>query len=174
LIGVLSPYGGGVMVQAAVEVAGYNSTYAALTEEIAKGVKFSRRVAPPIVKQLENHIRGKLLTYLSSYSSSGSSSGGYSTGGGFSTKTEIFLCTNGQFSYRGRDSMSFDTGGGFGGSHSRNNALGTWRVNAYQGQPVLELRHRNGAKQGFRLSCRNRKTYLDGKRYFVTPNSLCP
>ncbi len=174
IVGVLSPYGGGVLVQAAVEEAGYNSTCAALTEEIAKGVKFSRRVAPPIVKQLENHIRGKLLTYLSTYSSSGSSSGGYSTGGGFSTKTEIFLCTNGQFSYRGRDSMSFDTGGGFGGSHSRDNALGTWRVYAYQGRPVLELRDRNGAKREFRLSHRNRKTYLNGKRYFVTPNSLCP
>ena len=174
IVGVLSPYGGGVMVQAAVEEAGYNSTYAALTEEIARGVKFSRRVAPPIVKQLENRIRGKLLTYLSSYSSSGSSSGGYSTGGGFSTKSEIFLCTNGQFSYRGQDSMSFDTGGGFGGSHNRKNALGTWRVYSYQGQPVLELRHRNGAKQEFRLSSRNRKTYLNGKRYFVTPNSLCP
>ena len=47
IVGVLSPYGGGVMVQAAVEEAGYNSIYAALTEEIARGVKFSRRVAPP-------------------------------------------------------------------------------------------------------------------------------
>jgi hypothetical protein len=70
--------------------------------------------------------------------------------------------------------MSFDTGGGFGGSHSRDNALGTWRVYAYQGRPVLELRNRNGAKREFHLSHRNRKTYLNGKRYFVTPNSLCP
>ena len=65
--------------------------------------------------------------------------------------------------------MSFDSGGGFGSSHDSGQGAGKWSVIVNgQGQDVLQLSFYNGQVYEYVLSYEDKKTFLNGRRYFRT------
>lgn len=122
----------------------------------------------PLVQQWVSHLRGKKLTYIDSYSSS--DAGGY---GGYSSRWEAYVCSDGTFHYRGSSSLTVDAGA-YGAAGGGDSFSGTWRVIEHGGQPVLHYRRQDGGEEWARLSMRGGATYLDDMRVYVTAdNNVC-
>lgn len=163
VIDLLSPFGGGMTIIAAVESASYTKPYREAVEHIARSVVFVEPDIPPAVTQWQQSLNNCRLTYMSSYSSSGYG-GSY---GGYSDQIEIDLCPGGYFNYNDQSSMSADGGMGTSGySHSQKSGAGTWDVVSRGGQPVLKLTFHQGEVREYQLSLDAGKTYLNGDRYF--------
>jgi hypothetical protein len=183
IIGVVNSYGSGVSIITAASPDLYSETHKNLAQELALSLSFSKPetpTAPPpsaataSVNWKERFSNAK-LTYMDSYYSSGSSYGGYSTGGGYSTSREIHLCSEGYFRYKSSDYMSVDTGGAFGSSSGGNTGDGSWQITYdSQGNPFLVLKFRTGETYEYSLTYEDKKTYLNGDRYFVTYASSGP
>lgn len=112
-----------------------------------------------------NHLRGKLLSRMSSYTSG--------TAGGYSSNERMVLYPNGQFEYYSASSVSvqadgpvYSAGGSSGGQGTRR---GTWRIVTGQGTSFLALVYEGSTKEEYsELDYRDNKTYIDGERVFVT------
>lgn len=115
----------------------------------------------PLAQAWLQKLNGKKLTLLSSYNSGGG-------GGGMSSKTEIYLLTNGTFQARSESSVSVYVEGANGGSSGVKRAAGTWRIYAKNGQTILETKYENGQIESSLLEDRNGQTFVNGKRWFVT------
>ena len=110
-------------------------------------------------------LAGKKATQMSSYSSG--------SAGGYSSRTDVHLCANGQFALSGNSSVSVDVGGAYGYSGGDSQGAGTWRI-ITQGQLVgIELRYANGGVEQHRLDYQDGATYVDGERWYVTPSEAC-
>lgn len=106
---------------------------------------------------------------MDSYSSSGPSYDGYSTGGGYSSETQIHLCAQGYFKFKSSSSVSIATGGAFGSSSGNKKGDGSWEITGNaQGQAVLKLNFNNGQVHEYILTYEDNKTFLNGERYFFT------
>lgn len=169
VVSVLSPYGGGATVIAAVEAGSFSEAYAGYAEALAASIRFTEPPAPPAGDDWAQKLRGSRLTYLYSYYSGG-------TGGsyvGASEETVIDLCSAGHFFYSGSHSLAADggTGGsygvsGYGGGSQQGH--GQWEVVAQEGQPTLVLHFHDGTTRSYELSEEGGKTFLDGERFFRT------
>lgn len=115
----------------------------------------------PLAQQWVQRLSGQKLTYLSSYNSGGGA-------GGYSAKTVIVLGADGRFSFSSNSSVSVDVGGASGNSGGVQAGEGRWRIYAHGNQAVLELNFSTGHARQYRLSYEDRKTFLNGQRYFVT------
>ena len=112
-----------------------------------------------------NHLRGKLLSRLSSYTSG--------TAGGYSSNERMLLYPNGQFEYYSASSVSvqadgpvYSAGGSSGGQGTRR---GTWRIVTGQGTSFLALVYEGSMQEEYtELDFRDNKTFIDGSRVFVT------
>ena len=110
-------------------------------------------------------LAGKKATQMSSYSSG--------SAGGYSSRTDVHLCPNGQFALGGNSSVSVDVGGAYGYSGGDSQGSGTWRV-ITQGQLVgIEFRYANGGVEQHRLDYQEGATYVDGERWYITPSEAC-
>jgi hypothetical protein len=110
-------------------------------------------------------LAGKKATQMSSYSSG--------SAGGYSSRTDVHLCANGQFALSGNSSVSVDVGGAYGYGGGNDQGSGTWRI-ITQGQLVgIELRYGNGAVEQHRLDYQDGATYVDGERWYITPSESC-
>jgi len=109
------------------------------------------------------------LTYMNSYYSSGGSYGGYSTGGGYSDKEIIDLCSQGYFKFYSSSSMSMDTGGAFANSNSRDKGAGSWKI---VNKNILQLSFHNGETKQYVLTSEEGKTMLNGYRYYCTYGTI--
>lgn len=110
-------------------------------------------------------LAGKKATQMSSYSSG--------SAGGYSSRTDVHLCANGQFALSGNSSVSVDVGGAYGYSGGDSQGSGTWRI-ITQGQLAgIELRYANGGVEQFRLDYQDGATYVNGDRWYVTPSEAC-
>lgn len=108
---------------------------------------------------------GKKATKMSSYSSG--------SAGGYSSRTDVHLCANGQFAMSGSSLVSVDVGDAGGYSGGNTGGQGTWRI-ITQGSVVgIELRYANGQAEQHRLDYQDDKTYIDGERWFITPSEAC-
>ncbi len=114
----------------------------------------------PLAQTWLQKLNGKKLTALSSYNGGG--------GGGMSSKTEIYLRTNGTFQVRSESSVSVYVEGANGGSSGVKRAAGTWRIYARNAQAILETKYENGQIESSLLEDRNGQTFVNGKRWFVT------
>jgi len=160
----LNPYGQGVTVMAITDPPNYSERYRDLALEIIRSLKFAQPKESPATKEWKETLKGAKLTYMSSYTSSG-----YDSFGGYSAKTEILLCSNGQFSFYSSSSVAVDTGGAFGNSSGQNQGQGTWNVASDgTGTPLLNLNYTNGQVSSYKITYSDGKTYLDGERYFRT------
>lgn len=169
-ISLLSPYGGGITILAAVEQATYSTSFARYVESIAQTVVFSKPEIPPVAEQWRQQLANCRLTYLWSYYSGGGSDGAYAGG---SQQTVIDLCAQGFFRYSDHNQMAVDGGNAFGAGASgfgggSNQGNGTWKITARGAQPVLVLAFHDGRVQEYRLSQQDGKTFLDDKRFFRT------
>ena len=169
VVSLINPYGTGATILATTTKDQYTDKYKQLALQVAKSIQFSKPVLPDAVKEWSETLKNARLTYMDSYFSSGASYGGYSTGGGYSDKEEIDLCAQGYFNHSSSSSLSIDTGGAFGNSSGSSQGAGTWKVIANgQGQPVLQLEFYNGEIYEYVITYEDKKTYLNGKRYFRT------
>lgn len=174
IVGLVNPNGNGVTIMAATEPAKYNAEYRKLALAVANSTRFSTPEKPPIVDEWKQTLRDTQLTYMDSYYSSGSSYDGYSTGGGYSSKIKIDLCAAGHFTHSSRSSVSIDTGGAYGSSAGRGGGHGSWDVvGGAQGQAVLVLNFHDGRSEQYNLGYQDKKTLLNGKRWFRTNDAAC-
>ena len=89
----------------------------------------------------------------------------YSTGGGYSDKEIIDLCSQGFFKFYSSSMMSADTGGASANSNSRDQGAGSWKITNGN---VLELSFHNGEIKQYALTSDEGKTMLNGYRYYCT------
>lgn len=119
----------------------------------------------PLAQQWVQFLSGNKLTRMSSYSSGSS--------GGYSARTDVYLCSDRTFAMRDESSVSVDVGGAFGNSGGVDRIRGQWYV-ITNGQAVgLILESSNGETLEFRMEYQNEETYANGERVFVTPSDLC-
>jgi len=160
---VINPFGTGVTIVAATDVPNFSPVYKQLAHEIAESLKFSQPKEAPVTQEWRETLQGAKLTYLDSYSSSG-----YDSYGGYSNHEEILLCGS-RFTFYSNSSMSIDTGGAYASSAGSTNNAGNWTVaTSASGTPVLRLQYDNGKVSDYELDYREKKTYLNGYRYFRT------
>ena len=171
IIGMINAFGDGVTIMCATSKEAFSSNHSQLAKQIAKSIKFSEPVIPPVAKQWGEALKGTRLKYMhSSYSNDGSyGDSGYTMGSSSSSEETIHLCAEGFFKYSSSNSMSFDTGGGFGSSNGSGNGAGEWKVvgNA-SGQAVLQLNFNNGEVYEYVITQEGDKTFLNGSGYFKT------
>ncbi|MEM9833084.1 MAG: hypothetical protein AAF944_20790 [Bacteroidota bacterium] len=169
LVSLVNPHGNGVTILAATTPDQYSSTYKQLALQLANSTRFYQPKTPPVVAEWKQTLQNSRLTYMDSYSSNSGSYGGYSTGGGYSDKVQIHLCGQGFFKYQSSSSMSMDTGGAFGSSFDSGKGNGTWEVvGNIQGGASLRLNFHNGEVYEYTLEYKDKKTLLNGSRYFRT------
>jgi hypothetical protein len=125
------------------------------------------RTDTPLAQQWDQHLRGKKLTQLSSYSSGG--------GGGYSSERIAYFCRDGRFLYVASSAVSmYGSMGGSGSSVGTTQTTGSWRVVTEGDVAALEIRNDRGEHGYMRLEYRNGKTLVDGTRTFVTEdNNRC-
>jgi hypothetical protein len=110
-------------------------------------------------------LAGKKATQMSSYSSG--------SAGGYSSRTDVHLCANGQFALSGNSTVTVDVGDASGYSGGNSGGSGTWRI-ITQGQLAgIELRFANGTVEQHRLDYQDGATYVDGDRWYITPSEAC-
>ena len=169
VVGLVNPLGNGVTIMAATTPDQYSGTHKQLALQLANSTQFSQPETPSVVEEWKQTLQNSRLTYMDSYQSSSGSYGGYSTGGGYSSETQIHLCGQGFFKYKSSSSMSVDTGGAFGSSSDSGQGNGTWEVvGNTQGGATLRLNFHNGEVYEYTLEYRDKKTFLNGNRYFRT------
>jgi hypothetical protein len=123
----------------------------------------------PAIREWLDHVRGKRLTYMESYSSNDARGSG-----GYSNTWEADLCSDGTFYFRSSSSLSLDTGGATALQHGNRGAPGIWRIVQHGGQVVLQYQLQGSAPEAAVLSYSERRTYVGNQRVFVTPdNQLC-
>ncbi len=169
VVGLVNPLGNGVTIMAATTPDQYSDTHKQLALQLANSTQFSQPETPSVVEEWKQTLQNSRLTYMDSYQSNSGSYGGYSTGGGYSSETQIHLCGQGFFKYKSSSSMSIDTGGAFGGSSGGGQGSGTWEVvGNTQGGATLRLNFHNGEVYEYALEYQDKKTFLNGNRYFRT------
>ena len=110
-------------------------------------------------------LAGKKATQMDSYSSG--------SAGGYSSRTDVHLCANGQFALSGNNSVSVDVGGAYGYTGGDSQGSGTWRI-ITEGQVAgIELRYANGGVEQYRLDYQDGATYVNGDRWYITPSEAC-
>lgn len=178
ILGLINEHGDGVTIMSAASPDLYSQKHKNLALNLAESIKFSKPVTPPVVKEWEQTLQNAKLTYMNSYYSSGGGVdiGGtvYSSGGGYSDQVEIHLCAQGFFKYKSSSSTTIDNGG-FGSSFGSGKGNGTWEVvaNAQRGA-TLRLNFYNGEIYEYVLAYEDKKTLLNGKRYYRTYASSGP
>lgn len=119
----------------------------------------------PQVREWVQFLSGKKLTRMSSYSSG--------SAGGYSARTDLYLCSDRRFSLRDESSVSVDVGGAFGNTGGVEGGQGRWYV-ITNGQVVgLILEHANGQVDEVRMDYQDQKTFANGERVYVTPAEVC-
>ncbi len=113
-----------------------------------------------MARQWAQRLAGMKLTHLESYSSG--------SAGGYSSRVEAILTADGRYSYRSSSSVSVNVEGASGSSGGRHGSEGRWRVVSRGGRAFLELTPDGGTPELLELVNREGKTYIGGRRYFVT------
>jgi hypothetical protein len=99
----------------------------------------------------------------------------YSSGleGGYTSRTDVHLCGNGQFGIRSQGSVSVDVGGAFDGAAGGAEQGGRWRILTQGELAGIELTYDNGTVERYRLESREGATFVEGERWLITPSELC-
>lgn len=130
---------------------------------------FAQTDQSPAAQAWIQKLRGKKVTYISSYSSNSNDSFG-----GYSDKWEAFLCSDGRFVYRSRSLVTADVGDVSGSSSGRGSMTGVWRIITQGNQAAIEYRSDQGESSHVMLGFQDGKTYWDGQRVLVTDqNDVC-
>ena len=147
---------------------GYKADEAHFKEKV-EALADSIGIGKPLESQSEQEwkamLAGNMLTYLKSYSSTDGVGGGVYS----STNIEIRLYPDGTYRYHGSDSFSVGTGSGGSASGGKGgDETGTWKVEQIGTVTYLKCNSEGGSRQ-YKLEYADKKTYLNGTRYFRTP-----
>jgi hypothetical protein len=131
---------------------------------------FGRPDESRLAREWRGMLRGAKLTRIESYRSPTTG------GGGYSDHWEAFLCSDGTLHFRDN---SFTTFGDVGGYRARQgNGAGRWQVITQGDRSFLASQFEGQPVQYGELTFdpRQRATYLDGKRFYITrnDNDVCP
>ncbi len=148
-IGVLDAAFSSVRLDGAAAVVATPGAGSAITDGSAMAREWSTRLS------------GQMLTILSGYTSSGSS-------GGMTSRADLTLLRDGQFTYRRSSSVSISVDGLGGSSSGRQATTGSWRIVSRGGRSILALTGRDGTREEFALTRNGTQTLLNGTRVFVT------
>ena len=133
-------------------------------------MRFSKPQAPPEAEMWRQRLSGRRLAYLKSGGSS--DIGGTSS---WSDRADIYLCSNGAFQAAGGFTGTFGASGGFGSARQGTGTLtGSWAIVGQAGQPALQIRLETGGTETFVLSTDGSRTFLNGTRFMVVENPVCP
>ena len=165
LTALFSPHGGGVIV-IGISVGGGPDIEPAV-RDIAGSVRFAVPDTAEVIESWDSALRGKKLTYLHSYGSSGPAVEGMMTGGGMTEQHDIVLSPDGSFEEHRESSLTIDVGGAGTWGGERAASDGTWEIVVVAGQAHLELR-KPDLTETYLLSESEGEIRLDGRRYFVT------
>lgn len=176
LIGLLNPYGQGVLIMSAVSASEWSPQYRQLAEQVANSMRFSKAVTPPVaaqggtVAQWKQRLSNSRLTFMESYNSIDYSNPDITTGGGYSNKEVIDLCGQGYFNYASSSFVGVTGGANVSGSASgRGQGAGAWSIREEaNGNKMLVLTFYSGEVYEYTLSYPGEKMHLNGKRYFHT------
>lgn len=170
-IGLLSAYGGGVVILTATKYELFDESYIHLAQSLARSFVFFKPKAPPELKMWTERLNQVRLTHLWRYGSSAGMGGAYVGGG---QKVIIDLCRQGYFNYSSLSDLSADGGFGTSGYRAGNKSgKGIWEVTHRGQKPVLRLKFHDGNIFEYVLHMQEGKTYLDDKHYFIT-DALAP
>lgn len=152
---LFSPFGGGTLVVAFSDKQNNQKGFQGALK-IAQSVSFTKPQTSETANQWQTFLRGKHLLYL--YSASG-----------FSERTDIYLCSSGEFVYQSDSSSLSNNGSGAVGANSD----GTWKTSASGDSLILQFR--NGTMREYKLSRRavSSEIGLNGNRYFVQTQNAC-
>jgi len=120
-----------------------------------------------MVEEWRTFLSGKKVTRMESYSSG--------TAGGYSSRTDVYLCSDRSFAMRDENSVSVDVGGAFGNTGGLDSGRGTWYL-ITNGQVVgLILEYANGQIEQYRMDFdpQSQATYANGERVYVTAAEVC-
>jgi hypothetical protein len=118
-----------------------------------------------LVREWVQYLSGKKLTRMSSYSSG--------SAGGYSARTDVYLCSDRSYALRDENSVSVDVGGAFGNSGGVGRDQGTWYVISNGQVAGLVLEGADGTVTELRMDFQNQETYANGDRVYVTPAEVC-
>lgn len=119
----------------------------------------------PLGREWSQGLAGRKLVRMSSYTSG--------TAGGYNSREELTLCSNGEYLYRSNSSVSVDVGGAYGNTGGLEGETGRWRI-VTQGQVAgLELRAQNGQVTLVRLDYQNDLVHIDGGKVYRTAAEVC-
>ncbi len=113
----------------------------------------------PLAQQWIKHIGGKKLTMMSRYDGAA---------GGYTTKIEFYLLKDGRFHFNLNDSGAVSVPGAGGYFGDRKSGAGRWRIYTQNAEAFLELRYDNGQTEVSILKYEDNKTYINGRRVYVT------
>lgn len=152
---LFSPYGGGTLIVAFSERDNDQKGFQAALQ-IAKSVRFTKSQPAEIANQWQGVLRGTHLIYL------------YTTSG-FSERTDIFLCSSGEFLYRNDSSSLSNNGSGAVGANSD----GRWKISPNGVSLILQFR--SGTVREYKISRRQaaNEISLNGNSYFVQTRNEC-
>ena len=112
-------------------------------------------------------LTGQALNYFSSYNSGGG-------GGGMATRRILHLCPNGRFAYFGEGLTTMNVPGATGSSGGRDGFEGHWSLESpTQTTAMLVLTVNGGRPIRWPLRYVDKKTFLNGQRWFREPSSIC-
>jgi hypothetical protein len=112
-------------------------------------------------------LTGQALNYFSSYNSGGG-------GGGMASRRILHLCANGRFAYSGEGLTTMNVPGATGSSGGRNGFQGRWSLESpTQTTATLVLTVDDGQELRWRLRYVDKKTFVNGQRWFREPSSAC-
>ena len=176
VIGAFNSLGQEVYVLAVTLADRYTDAHETAAKAVWKSLRFE---APKVVQSTATNtgaapkgwdwkyeLSGVKLTYKESYYSSTYSDGGIS--GGYEINNVFDLCPAGYFVYYGSNNMSAGGHSSTAYSSGSNQGSGTWDVNEKNGQAVLTLQFNNGEVWTYNLEWKDKKLWMNGKRYFRT------
>ena len=122
----------------------------------------------PLAQEWRQHLAGKKVTYMSSYSSNTLG------GGGFTQKNIYHLCSDGRFAFSEDGAIALNPGEpDLGTPGSAGRGRGSWRI-LTQGQLAgIELRFDDGSVVHYQLTMQDGATYANQDRVYVTPGEIC-
>lgn len=113
-----------------------------------------------LAKAWRQRLSGKKLTQIESYNSGSS--------GGYNSRMDIVLRTDGRITFAKNSSVSIYVDGASGGNSGEKKGGGTWRIFSRGSQVLLAVTPEARQTEFFVLSESQGKTLLNGRRWFVT------
>ena len=112
-------------------------------------------------------LTGQALNYFSTYNSGGG-------GGGMASRRILHLCPSGRFAYGGEGLTTMTVPGATASSGGRNGFQGRWSLESpTQTTATLVLTVDDGRELRWRVRYVDKKTFVNGQRWFREPSSVC-